>query len=189
MNKYKELFEQELNNSYQVPICYISKEPLEHYNLKLPCSHTFNYLPLYNEVKVQKKNNYIRLKKHQMQCPYCRTIIPNILPYIKHEHVQRIIGVNSPEKYVLKQHTCDYIFISGKQKGQICNKQCSFNYCPEHLTIIQNNNNEYELTLEKIKKYTVVKLKNICRKHKLKRYSRLKKQDLINYINKELIVT
>ena len=48
---------------------------------------------------------------------------------------------------------------------------------------------EYELTLESIKTYTVIKLKNICKKHKLKRYSRLKKQELINYINKELINT
>ena len=189
MNKFKELFKAELNNKYEGPLCFISKEPLEHNHLKLPCGHTFNYLPLYNEVKVQKTNNYLRLKKHQMQCPYCRTIIHNILPYIKHSKVNKIIGVNSPEKYTLKQHTCQYTFISGKYKGHLCNKQCSFNYCPEHLTIIENNNAEYELTLEKIKKYTVIKLKNICKKNKLKGFSRLKKQELINYINKELITT
>ena len=189
MNKFKELFKAELNNKYEGPLCFISKDPLEHNHLKLPCGHTFNYLPLYNEVKVQKTNNYLRLKKHQLQCPYCRTIIHNLLPYIKHPKVKKIIGVNSPEKYTLKQHTCQYTFISGKYKGHLCNKQCSFNYCPEHLTIIENNNAEYELTLEKIKKYTVIKLKNICRKHKLKGFSRLKKQELINYINKELITT
>lgn len=187
MNKFKELFEQELNFCYKGPICYISKEPLEQLHLKLLCGHTFNYIPLYNEVKEQKKNNYLRLKKYQMQCPYCRTIINNILPYINNSKVQRIVGVNSPDKYVLKDNKCKYTFISGKNKGHICNKECSFNYCSEHLTIIENNNNEYELSLEKIKKYTVVKLKNICRKHKLKRFSRLKKQELINYINKELI--
>ena len=118
--------------------------------VKLKCGHTFNYISLYREVKTQKTNNNLRLKKYQMQCPYCRTIIDNILPYITHSEVQRIIGVNSPEKYVLKQHTCKYKFISGKFKGHLCNKQCSFNYCSEHLTIINNNNNEYELTLEKI---------------------------------------
>ena len=189
MNKFKNLFEEELNNNYQGPMCFISKEPLEHNHLQLPCGHTFNYISLYREVKTQKINNNLRLKKYQMQCPYCRTIIDNILPYITHSEVQRIIGVNSPEKYVLKQHTCKYKFISGKFKGHLCNKQCSFNYCSEHLTIINNNNNEYELTLEKIKKYTVIKLRNICRKHKLKGFSRLKKQELINYINKELINT
>lgn len=187
MNKFKKMFEEELVNNYEGPICLISKEPLEEYNLKLPCGHVFNYISLYKEVIMQKKNPSLRLKKYQIQCPYCRTIINNILPYINHSEVKRIIGINSPEKYVLKQHICQYRFISGKFKGHICNKQCSFNYCPEHLTIINNNNSEYELTLEKIKKYTVIKLKNICRKYKLKRYSRLKKQQLIEYINKELI--
>ena len=189
MNQFKKMFEAESNNKYDGPMCFISKEPLDKSHIQLQCGHTFNYIPLYNEVKMQKKNNYLRLKKHQMQCPYCRVIINNILPYINNPKVQRIIGVNSPEKYVLKQQTCQYVFVSGKHKGHLCNKQCSFNFCPEHLTIIENNNNEYELTLETIQKYTVAKLKNICRKHKLKRFSRLKKQELINYINKELINT
>ena len=189
MNKYKDLFNEELNKSYEGPICLISKEPLEEYNLQLPCNHTFNYISLYNEVKMQKVNNYLRLKKHQMQCPYCRIIINNILPYIKHSKVKKCIGVNSPEKYSLKQHTCQYKYVSGNNKGHLCNKKCSFNYCPEHLKIVNNNNMEYELKLESIKTYTVLKLKNICKKHKLKKYSRLKKQELINYINKELINT
>jgi len=133
-------------------------------------------------------SNYTKTP-HTTPPSYYSILVLNILPYIKNSKVQRIVGVNSPEKYVLKQHTCKYVFVSGKYKGHICNKQCSLNYCPEHLTIIENNNSEYELTLETIKKYTVLKLKNICRKHKLKGFSRLKKQELINYINKELINT
>ena len=35
-------------------VCLISKEKLENNSITLPCSHSFNYLPLYKEICYQK---------------------------------------------------------------------------------------------------------------------------------------
>ena len=40
---------------------------------------------------------------------------------------------------------------------------------------------------DKLENCTVLELKNICKKYKIKGYSKLKKADLIRYINKKLI--
>lgn len=65
--------------------CLITGDPLGPYFVTLKCSHTFNYLPLYNELITQKcvKNTLevVRLGANQLKCPYCRTIQNGILPF------------------------------------------------------------------------------------------------------------
>ena len=71
------------NDSDQENLCLITGEQLLKDSIKLECSHSFNYIPLFNEVKKQKGNfipnskpsNYYesdRLNKYQFKCPYCR---------------------------------------------------------------------------------------------------------------------
>ena len=60
---FKELNEQ-LNeksdeNETNKDICLISMEKLEENHITLPCSHKFNYLPLFHEVKRQKSKQYV----------------------------------------------------------------------------------------------------------------------------------
>ena len=38
-------------------MCLITKEPLEENNIRLKCGHSFNYMPLYNEINRQKRLN------------------------------------------------------------------------------------------------------------------------------------
>ena len=70
-----------------------------------------------------------------MKCPYCRTLQNGILPYLP--SCKKTPFVNWPEKYSLKLNKCPYVFKSGKRKNQPCNKPCSFEYCNQHLKLLE----------------------------------------------------
>ena len=80
---YSELNKKE-NTQQESKRCLISKQPLDNTRIKLMCGHEFNYNPLYREIKKQKTHHnhlsIIRLKKNQIQCPYCRNIQDKVLP-------------------------------------------------------------------------------------------------------------
>ena len=126
-------------------ICLISKELLSDNSVKLVCGHEFNYVPLYHEVKNQKRlkyyNNYnSKLEVHEMKCPYCRIITPQILPYFKYYKLELIKGVNMPQKHGMQLHTCQHIL---KTKKTICGK-CA---CKTNNGVICNQH--YQMTLPK----------------------------------------
>lgn len=133
-------FYQELNMSSNKDlndVCLISNEQLNKNSIKLPCNHTFNYLPLYTEICKQKtKFNSLeitKLKTNQIKCPYCRLIINNLLPFNPDvEGVSKTRYVNSPSKYSFYPNKCKYIFKSGKSKGKLCNKNSLHDYCCSH---------------------------------------------------------
>jgi hypothetical protein len=151
-------FYKELNNDtiYEIEnnnICLITKEKLTYNYITLPCNHSFNYLSLYKEICLQKKNTYcndleiVKLSSHQIKCPYCRTIINNLIPYIPiNDDVKKIINVNYPSKYCITLYKCRYSFKSGKTKGSLCNKHAyempnkDGIYCQKHWV---NNNKKY----------------------------------------------
>jgi hypothetical protein len=82
--------------------CLLSKTPLTYGHITLPCAHTFNFLPLYNEILSQKTNPillkniyHVILNKNHIRCPYCRAIHADVLlPYIVGD--KRVTGVNGP---------------------------------------------------------------------------------------------
>ena len=118
-------------------ICLITKEPLEENYIKLKCGHSFNYIPLYNEINRQKRlNNQSmddrRLLINQIKCQYCRSIHNYIIPYINIPSIVPLYGVNYPKKYVLYGNTCKHIFKSGKRKNTVCGKDCLKDYCNLH---------------------------------------------------------
>ena len=187
MNILKNLIQQEINSEQPDKICLISKENLNNTSLKLSCGHTFNYYPLYCELVHKKKlyNKYYNssaLKVNQLQCPYCRTVVNNLIPYIELTNVNKIYGINYPKKYVKYPNTCKYRFKTGKKKGELCNKDCYHEYCKNHAEI------DYDLieTLDEtvLNKLNMIQLKSICRKHKIKKFSKLKKKELIYLILK-----
>lgn len=114
-------------------ICNISGEKLHELHIKLICGHTFNYEPIFHEVKNQKHNksyyNTLKLKVNQIQCPYCRNVQDKLLPRINEE---KSYGVNYPEPYTMKPHKCKYVFSSGKRKNTSCDKLCFGDYCKTH---------------------------------------------------------
>jgi|MDTC01.2.fsa_nt_gb sarcosine oxidase delta subunit len=128
-------------------ICCITHESLNSNYIKLECNHTFNYMPIYNEIINQKKmiSNYntIRLRVNQIQCPYCRNIQNRLLPL--RGDVDKIYGVNYPDRYTMKLNKCKYVYKSGKNKNTICNNSCDMSYCNKHKkyanNLISNNVN------------------------------------------------
>ena len=124
--------------------CLISGDELNKHHVRLNCGHSFNYIPLLNEVKNQKQRWYIgkyiagchqRLTLGQIKCPFCRNVQNELLPYIPELCDIKLNGVNHPLKYCMYTHKCQYIYKSGKNKGQVCNKKCNDVYCSVHSKI------------------------------------------------------
>lgn len=105
--------------------CMISHEKLTHNSIKLPCGHTFNYMPLYIELRLHIKYNSI-------ECPYCRTTHEKLIPYIALPNVAKVLGVNHPKKRCMKGPTCNWKLKTGK----CCNKnaiECASGiFCDKH---------------------------------------------------------
>ena len=170
-------------------ICLLSHMPLVEPIIKLSCGHHYNYVPLYNEIVIQKskKNRVyqdnINLSTNQIKCPYCRKVYNHLLPYIPSDGVNEIIGVNSPAKYCMRIWDCEWVFKSGKRKGQCClaaaNKTQYGLYCTQHLNYIkkQKTSNMQDpklpITLTEdmkiySKKYNIKHCKHILKTHNLK---------------------
>ena len=140
-------FYEELNKSDDIDeknedkYCLLSKKPLDKNSITLECNHSFNYAPLYREIKNQKYNNnsleITRLKINQIKCPYCRSVSNKLLPHVKvNDEISYTYGVNSPNIFCMINHSCIYCFKSGKNKNNVCNKPAVFvennYYCNAH---------------------------------------------------------
>jgi len=105
--------------------CLLTNMPLDKNSIKLPCSHEFNFLPLYNEVF------------NQIKCPYCRQKFDFLLPHIRlNKDMLFCAGVNTPEALCMDYHTCEYMFKNGKRANEYCSKTAYYGvagcYCPTH---------------------------------------------------------
>ena len=139
-------------NDLSLEKCLISNKPLDKNHIKLECNHTFNFIPLYLEIKQQKTiknfNEIILLKKNQIKCPYCRNIQSKLLPYYNKHNVslesnivEKISGVNIPKKDCMWLHKCSGVFKGGPNKGQRCNKPCNDFMCSQHIKQLDKNKN------------------------------------------------
>ena len=105
------------SNSY----CYITGEKLNDSSVTLDCNHTFNYLPLFQDIFKQKhsiRNKMNYLTKWNIECPYCRVVQNKLIPYKKMPGVRRIRGVNSPKEWCMKKNKC-----------LVCNEPCDSKFC------------------------------------------------------------
>jgi hypothetical protein len=95
--------------------CLITGAPLAQYFVTLKCNHTFNYLPLYNELTTQKctKNTLevIKLGVNQLKCPYCRSIQNGIMPFHPElsDCAPLLYGVNTIDISHHKCLKCNYV--------------------------------------------------------------------------------
>ena len=197
--------------------CLITQEPLTINYIKLPCGHKFNYYPLYKEISIQKNNStiknifeIIKLNINEMKCPYCRLKIDKILPYIpiydendaEKNIIERINGINSPERYCMKHNDCSWVFKQGKDEGTICSKNAYYRnnisdaYCDMHwkkIDIRDIKNTDKKETIQwtdEMAKYSKTKsideLKNILRKEFFK-ISGTKKELVTRIFEKNII--
>jgi hypothetical protein len=141
------------NDSDQENLCLITGEQLLKDSIKLECSHSFNYIPLFNEVKKQKGNfipnskpsNYYesdRLNKYQFKCPYCRKKYNGLLPPNSDGNGPVLLYVNYPLSKCIFLDKCKYIFASGLKKNVSCNRGCSGEYCKSHAKIMERRQNK-----------------------------------------------
>jgi hypothetical protein len=80
--------------------CLITNQPLTDRYVKLKCGHSFNYLPLLNDIKNHKEKfnhlegSHTKLKQDEIRCPYCRNRQTEVLPYYEDLYPSKIHGVN-----------------------------------------------------------------------------------------------
>ena len=135
--------------------CLISDEMLVDKFVKLPCGHSFNYIPLYNDIKNHKtKFNHMeassgKLLVHEIRCPYCRNIHASLLPYYEDLGLKKIHGVNflDPKHASDNPHNkCDFVCDAPPENPTNC--PCTYGikvnffdkkmYCYQHNKTVNN---------------------------------------------------
>ena len=177
---FNELKKEEYDTTSSNKNCLITQTNLTDNFITLDCNHTFNYIPLYNEVVKQKSrlNSFetTHLKLNEIKCPYCRTINKQLLPFIDISGINMIKGINCPKKLCMKLHSCEWIFKTGKNKNTCCNKSAikinSGTYCEKHCNVFTKKN---KLPVDN---YNISTLKTILKSLNLKVSG--KKSELIN---------
>ncbi len=104
------------------PICYDSLD--KKYTHTLPCNHKFHYECLYHSFK----QDWMKM------CPYCRSE-NNSLPLV---NGIKKINVNIHDTSTIETYEnipCNYILKRGKNKGNVCNRNCMFGefQCSSHI--------------------------------------------------------
>lgn len=181
INFYEELkiIDDSENENENEDVCLLSNIQLDNNNIKLPCGHRFNLLPLYKEIFIQKTTfnrfHYVKdkLNINQIKCPYCRQIHDILLPHVLLPHSRNdnkmsyINGVNSPEKYCMSFHQCSHIFKYGKRKNDNCSKTAYFYnngcYCSNHHKIFAKKSTTTSNKKEDINNENIVKCKAILK--------------------------
>lgn len=112
-------------NDAKVDVCLISGEKLGANHVKLSCKHMFNYGCFVKEIKeLRQPTQYCNFKipPRTLICPYCRQISDGLLLHISEEIGDEIIRniTTSTTLHAIPQRRCEYIYKSGKIKGQAC---------------------------------------------------------------------
>ena len=83
--------------------CLITRLPLVDGFVRMECGHSFNYLPLYNELVQQQKPSICGYAKiGRITCPFCRHSQQTFLPY--NPSFKLVMGVNMYPAKLLTQH-------------------------------------------------------------------------------------
>jgi hypothetical protein len=124
------------NSEFQNEICLISKEIIEN-KITLPCSHSFEYFYLYNEILQQYKRH-----KNYFKCPYCREEYnKSTIPYYEIYEIEKITNINFNDNNLLPIIKC----FCGKNAhrfkiGDYCKKHFSIMNKPKCQHICKNKN-------------------------------------------------
>jgi hypothetical protein len=127
-------FFKELNNTLANDVntenkCMISHLPLVYNSVTLPCKHSFNYMPLYTELRLHNNNKNIT-------CPYCREVSNKLIPFIPLPTVKKVFGVNYPADKCMSAPECSFLLKMGSRKGLKCGRVGVINgegvFCMSH---------------------------------------------------------
>lgn len=141
---YKEL-KRKKSTDENVNCCLLSHEPLSDNYITLPCNHTFNYIPLCNEMstrqKAHSKFKYCKpLTNKGICCPYCRKKYTKLLPYIPiyNYPYSNIFSASN----CIELHKCEYCIKSGKNRNKLCTSNNAFKskhgvLCTKHFTLTE----------------------------------------------------
>lgn len=134
---YKELYESLDDNEddAEIPktnnLCLITNAPLEENHIKLLCNHSFNYIPLYNDLCKQQKNGTESYhKKNLIKCPYCRTLHEYILPF--NANVVPVYGVNTLNRIYISAVKSAYNNIPFGYTEGVCEYKTISHHDPTH---------------------------------------------------------
>ena len=150
------------NNETVLPeknICMISHEPLTYNFVTLSCKHSFNYIPLYNELCLHNI-------KHCIYCPYCRVKADKLIPFIPLPGVTKIVGVNYPTQRCIPASKCSFIHKNGVKCAQNGIEYEYGIFCNKHTNTIENDWTPEKEKFSKTK--SVIELKSMLRSKGLK---------------------
>lgn len=127
---YKSLNDDDVENLETDQLCLITDQPLTENFVKLPCHHSFNYMPLFKDLVNYKKKYLLMeatgLKINQIRCPYCRVKHNMLLPF--YENVAKEHGVNYIDEKKINgtlktPHSCCHIlsYMSYNMEPVLCN--------------------------------------------------------------------
>ena len=91
--------------------CLITNEKLKEGYVTMLCNHSFNYIPLFNDLLHHKKTLYLEtqmLKSNEIRCPYCRNKQSVLLPYYECMGVPKISGINYIKRAGTFIGNCEY---------------------------------------------------------------------------------
>lgn len=150
----------DITESSTTNVCMISHEPLTYNAITLSCNHSFNYLPLFNELCLYNNKSFIH-------CPYCRTKADKLIPYIPLPYVTKIYGINWPSKWCMPAPKCSFSI----KKDIVCEhngvEYANGIFCEKHLKQTMDSVwTEEKALLFKTK--SVVELKKMLREKGLK---------------------
>jgi hypothetical protein len=129
--------------SEECAICGLDVD--DKFSYKLSCNHVFHYECIMKTFQNSPK----KYKKQFNHCPYCR-LKTGYLPLIN--GLKKIIpgvhcdfsskSINDKKNTLKTEHSvkCQHILTRGKNKGNLCNKNCSLGYntCKAHLNKDKN---------------------------------------------------
>tara|TARA_B000000609_G_C24121646_1_gene319925 strand:+ start:495 stop:1049 length:555 start_codon:yes stop_codon:yes gene_type:complete len=168
----------EEDNYKNEEICLITRNPLKEYDsIKLSCGHAFQYTALVDSLIKNRHYKNSRHIQNKPKCPYCRNSNNIILPYVPELVKVKYYGINHSLNCILpKSKKCTYKL----KNGNLCNKVCLNNYCKHH--------GMKENSKQQLENKTVKELKLLAKTMGIKKYSRLRKNELITLIkeNKNL---
>ena len=84
-------------------VCMISGQQLDNTKTTLPCAHSFNYIPLLNDLISYSVTHG---RRNHIQCPYCRTLTYATIPYRPDIVSTRKVSVNLPVASCFSKHDC-----------------------------------------------------------------------------------
>ena len=169
--------EQSNQNTQEPILCLISNMPLTENFVKMTCGHTFNYIPLYNDILNHKKKFNIMehqsLKNIEIRCPYCRKVQQELLPYHKYPGVKEVHGVNYFDPTIVLKNQCpccthnNMSFITGKCEYEMMEGE----ECPNTSVLLLDQNKKYYCLYHKYKMSN-----DLAKKMKLEKIAFKKKQ-------------